>query len=67
MNTTIQINRKTKEQIQSFGTKGETFDDIIRKIYGMAVKQQLREFLMSSEDTTPIEEALARAKKKWQK
>ncbi len=67
MNTTIQITTETKEQIQSFGTKGETYDDIIRKLYEIAVKQQLRDLLVSSEDDLPIEEALARAKNKWQK
>ena len=65
MNTTIQVTNKTKEQIQSFGTKGETYDDIIMKLYQMAVKQQLREFLLSSEDTVSLEEAEKELNKEW--
>ena len=65
--TTIQLNKKTKEQISSFGMKGESYDDIIKRIYNLAVKEQLKEFLLSSEDTIPIEDALKDAKKKWSK
>ena len=36
-------------------------------MYDLAVKEQLREFLLSSEDAIPIAEAIKRAKKEWQK
>ena len=45
--------------------KGESYDEIIRRIYSLAVREQLREFLMSSEGFIPIEEAIAEAGKKW--
>lgn len=67
MNTTIQITKETKELIGTFGSKEETYEDIIKRLYSLAVKEQLREFLMSSDDTMPIDEAIKRAKKKWQK
>ena len=66
MNSTIQISKDTKELIGSFGRKEDTYEDIIKKMYNMAVKEQLREFLMSSEGTISIDEAIRRAKK-WQK
>ncbi|OIO43282.1 hypothetical protein AUJ62_00400 [Candidatus Pacearchaeota archaeon CG1_02_32_21] len=66
-NTTIQISNETKEKISTFGNKGESYDDIIRRIYSIAVKEQLRFFLMDEKGYTPIEEALAKAKKRWQK
>lgn len=64
-NTTIQLSKKTKEKIASFGTKGESYEDILKKIYSLAVKEHLREFLMSSDNTVTIEEALKEVKKKW--
>lgn len=66
MKTTIQISPETKKMISTFGTKGESFETIIKRIYNMATKEQLREFLMSSEKCVPVKDALERAKKKWQ-
>ena len=67
MNTTIQVSKETKELIGTFGSKEDTYDDIIRRMYKLAVKEQVTEFLMSSEGTIPIDEAIKRAKKRWQK
>jgi len=63
--TTIQLTHETKKKISSFGTKGESYDEILQRIYNMAVKTQLREFLMSSKNTISIEEAIKEAKRKW--
>lgn len=30
--TTISVDRETKEKIKSFGSKGETFDQILRRV-----------------------------------
>ena len=65
--TTIQLSKETKEKISSFGIKGESYDEIVKRIYSMAVKEQLREFLMSDEGFIPIEEAIKEAEKKWPK
>lgn len=65
--TTIQLSEETKNKIASFGSKGESYDEILKRIYNLAVKTQLREFLMSSHKTIPIEEAIEEAKKKWPK
>lgn len=67
MNTTIQISKETKDLIGTFGSKEDTYDDIINRIYRLAVKEQVNEFLMSSENTIPIDEAIRRAKKEWSK
>ena len=63
--TTIQLSKETKDKISSFGIKGESYDEILRRIYSLAVKEQLREFLMSSGDTISIEEARKELDKKW--
>ena len=65
--STIQLSKETKRKISSFGSKGESFEDIIRKIYSMALKEQFREFLMSSEGFISIEEARKKLDKKWPK
>ncbi len=67
MNTTIQISAETKQLISTFGSKEDTYEDIIKRMYNLAVKEQLREFLFSSKDAIPIDEAIKRAKKEWQK
>ena len=63
--TTIQLSKETKDKISSLGVKGESYDKIIRRIYSLAVKEQLRNFLMSDEGFIPIEEAIKEADKKW--
>jgi hypothetical protein len=63
--TTIQLSKETKEKISSFGIKGESYDDIVRKIYALAVKEQLKEFLLSSENTVSLQEARKEIDKKW--
>lgn len=65
MNTTVQLSEETKQLIGTFGTKEDTYDQIIRRLYDLAVKEQLREFLMSSENTISLEEARKELEKKW--
>jgi len=65
--TTIQLNKETKNKISSFGVKGESYDVILKRIYALAVKEQLREFLMSDEGFIPIEDAIKEAEKLWPK
>jgi hypothetical protein len=65
MNTTIQISKQTKDLISSFGSKEDTYEDIIKKMYSFAVKEQLKEFLMDSSNTITLAEARKKHKKKW--
>lgn len=64
MVSTIQVSAETKTMIESFGTKRDTYEDIIKRMYRLATKEQLREFLLSSENTIPIDEAIEKAKKR---
>ena len=63
--TTIQLSKETRDKLSSFGIKGESYEEILKRIYNMAVKEQLREFLLSSEGTISIEEARKELNKKW--
>ena len=65
MPTTIQISKETKSLISTFGTKEDTYEDILKRMYDLAVKEQLREFLLSSENTISIDEARKELNKKW--
>lgn len=63
--TTIQLSKQLKETIATFGSKNETYDAILKRMYALAVKEQLREFLMSEEDSTSISEAIKEAEEMW--
>jgi hypothetical protein len=63
--TTIQLSKETKDKICSFGIKGESYDVILNRIYSLALKEQLRNFLMSDKGFIPIEDAIKEANKKW--
>ncbi len=67
MTSSIQLSKETKELISTFGSKEDTYEDIIKRLYQMAVKTQLRELLMSSEGTITLEEARKRHAKRWSK
>ena len=63
--TTIQLSSEMKKKIASFGSKGETYETILERIYSLAVKEHLRQFLMSDEGCVSIEEARKEVEKKW--
>ena len=65
--STIQLSMQTKELISSFGTKQDSYEVIIKRMYSLAVKEQLREFLLSSENALSIDKAIQRAKQQWLK
>ena len=63
--TTIQLSKETKEKISTFGLKGESYEEILKRIYSLAVKEQLRQFLMSDEGYISLEDARKELDKKW--
>ena len=66
MTSTIQLSNETKTLISTWGTKEDSYEDIIKRMYEFAVKEQLRQFLFSSK-TISLEEAGKRHAKRWQK
>lgn len=65
--STIQLSKETKEKISSFGSKGESYDQILNRIYSIAVKEQIRTFLMEDKDTLTLKEFKKEVEKKWPK
>ena len=65
-NTTIAINQWLKEEIEKFGTKGESYSQILERLLKSAKERMLYDVLMDEKECISIEEALAQAKKRWQ-
>ena len=63
--TTIALSKELKQKISEFGNKGETFSDILLKLYNSAVQRQLHDLLFNEEGCVTIEEAMKEAKKRW--
>jgi len=63
--TTIQLSKEMKEKLASFGSKNESYDIILKRIYSLAVKEQLRDFLMNAKGFISIEEARKRLNEEW--
>ena len=62
--TTIQISKETKELLGEFGNKEDTYDKIVRKLYELATKEQIKQLLFSPK-SRPVSEALKDAEKEW--
>ena len=67
MNTTIAISTNTRDQLQEFGNKGETYEEILKKLIESAKQRQLQELLFDESDSVTVRDALERAKNRWQK
>jgi hypothetical protein len=67
MNTTIAVSKEIRDQIKEFGGKGDTYDEILARLLNSAKERQLQELLMDTTNCVPIEKAIERAKKRWQK
>ncbi len=67
MTSTIQLSPEMKRRISSFGAKGESFETIIKRIYNLAVKEQLREFLLPSNRFISLDEFEKEVKEEWPK
>ncbi|MFW5746822.1 MAG: hypothetical protein ACOCWQ_04730 [Nanoarchaeota archaeon] len=67
MNTTISIPEDLRDRIKEFGEKGDTYADIIEKLYRSARERLLHDLLMDEKGTVPVRMALAEAKKEYGK
>lgn len=67
MATTISISEDTRDKIKEFGLKGETYDDIIIRLYKNASVNYLRDFLYEdNKKYMKLSDAIKRAKDKWE-
>ena len=64
--TTIQLSTEMKEKLASFGSKGESYEKILERMYCLATKVQLREFLTSGKAIS-LDDFEKEVKKEWPK
>jgi predicted CopG family antitoxin len=55
-----------KEKLKNLGRAGESYEDVIRRLYELGSKQILMTYLYDTSDSLPIDEAIKQAKKRWQ-
>ena len=67
MVTTISLSREMKEKLRQLGKSGESYDDIIRKIYEATKENILLQYLYDESDSISIDKAISDAKKRWPK
>jgi predicted CopG family antitoxin len=67
MATTISISKELKENLKNLGRAGDSYEDVIRRMYEMTKKNLLLTYLYDASDSIDINDAIAEAKKKWQK
>lgn len=63
--TTIALTKEVRDEVKQFGSKGDTYSDIVEKLIKSAKERQLHDLLMNEEGTISIDEALSKAKRKW--
>lgn len=61
-NTTILISKDVREKIKEFGKKGETYDDILDRMYKELKLRENMDMLMNTEGYMTIDKA-----RKWTK
>lgn len=56
--TTIQIDKETRDKLVEFKMPGETFNDLLLRLYKSANERQLQDFLMNDSNSVSIDEAI---------
>ena len=67
MATTISISFDLKEKLRNLGRTGDSYEEVIRRMYELTRKNLLMAYLYDLSDSVTIDDAMAEARKKWQK
>ncbi len=67
MATTISISVSLKEKLRDLGRAGDSYEDVIRRMYEITRRNLLMSYLYDLSSSVTIDEAIAEARKKWQK
>lgn len=65
MATTISISQEMKENLKNLGRAGDSYEDVIKRMYELTRKNILLSYLYDTSDSIRIEDAIVRAKEKW--
>ena len=67
MASTISISNEMKDNLKNLGRAGESYEDVIKRMYELTKKQILLHYLYDDKECISIDEAIKEAKEKWQK
>jgi predicted CopG family antitoxin len=67
MATTISISKDLKAKLRNIGKTGDSYEDVIRRMYDLTRKNILLTYLYDTSDSASIDEAIVEAKKRWPK
>ena len=67
MATTISISEEMREKLRNLGKAGDSYDDIIRKMYEHTSSSLLLHYLYDDSDSVGIDDAIKEARKRWPK
>ncbi len=67
MATTISISTDLKEKLRNLGRGGDSYEDVIRRMYEVTRRNLLMAYLYDLSGSVTIDDAIAEARKKWQK
>jgi predicted CopG family antitoxin len=67
MVSTISLSEETKRKIRRLGQAGESYEDVIKRMYEVTKSQILLHYLYDTSDSVSIDEAIAEARKRWPK
>ncbi len=56
----IQVKTETRDKIKSLGSMGETYDDVLQRMYEQTTENLLVQTLLDTTNSTPIEDILKR-------
>ncbi|MFT4312117.1 MAG: hypothetical protein ACMXYF_02710 [Candidatus Woesearchaeota archaeon] len=56
--TMIQVDSRTRDLIKSLGKMGETYDDVIQRMYKQTTENMIAKLLLDTSDCVSIEEIL---------
>ncbi len=62
MATTISISEETKEKLKKIGRTGDSYEDVIKRMYEISKRQILLDYLYDESDSMTIKEARKRLK-----
>jgi len=57
MATTISLSNEMKEKLKDLGRAGDSYEDVIRRMYAITRKQLLLEWLYDTNDSVSTDEA----------
>ena len=67
MATTISLSQEMKENLKNLGRTGDSYEDVIRRMYEISKKQILLNYLYDTSESVSVDEAIREAKQQWQK